>query len=138
MMTGSKTWPGPSSRGGNSASSHYPVPRLAGESGYAVLLVFAMASMVALTLYQQLPRAAFEAQREKEQLLINHGEQYKRGVQLYVRKMGRYPANLSDLDNTQNIRFLRKHYFDPMTGKEEWRLLHMGPNGKLIDSKIES
>ena len=51
--------------------------------------------------------------------------------------MGRYPAKMEDLDNTQNIRFLRKHYIDPMTGKEEWRLLHMGPNGKLIDSKIE-
>jgi hypothetical protein len=108
------------------------------ESGYAVLLVFAMASIVAIGLYQQLPRAAFEAQREKEQLLIMHGEQYKRGIQLYVRKMGRYPAKIEDLDNTQNIRFLRKHFLDPMTGKDEWRLLHMGPAGKLIDSKIES
>ena len=108
------------------------------ESGYVLLYVFAMASIVAVGLYQQLPRAAFEAQREKEQLLINHGEQYKRSIQLYVRKMGRYPAKIEDLDNTQNIRFLRKHFFDPMTGKEEWRLLHMGPAGKLIDSKIES
>ncbi len=55
---------------------------------------------------------------------------------MYVRR-GRYPAKMEDLDNTQNIRFLRKHYIDPMTGKEEWRLLHMGPNGKLIDSKIK-
>ncbi len=108
------------------------------QSGYAMLLVFAMSAIVAIGLYQQLPRAAFEAQRTKEQLLIDHGEQYRRAVQLYCRKMGRYPAKMEDLDNTQNLRFLRKHYIDPMTGKEEWRLLHMGPNGKLIDSKIEA
>jgi hypothetical protein len=102
-----------------------------------LLYVFAAASILAIGLYEQLPRAAFEAQREKEALIIHHGEQYKRGVQLYVRKFGRYPAKMEDLDNTQNIRFLRKHYIDPMTGKEEWRLLHMGPNGKLIDSKIK-
>jgi hypothetical protein len=103
-----------------------------------MLLVFALAAILAIGLYQQLPRIAFEAQREKEQLLIDHGEQYIRGVQLYVRKMGRYPAKMEDLDNTQNIRFLRKHYIDPMTGKDEWRLLHMGPAGKLIDSKIQT
>jgi hypothetical protein len=108
------------------------------ESGYAMLLVFALAACVAITLYQQLPRAAFEAQREKESLCIDHGEQYKRAVQLYVRKFGRYPAKMEDLDNTSQVRFLRKHYFDPLTGKEEWRLLHMGNNGKLIDSKIDS
>jgi hypothetical protein len=102
-----------------------------------LLFVLALSAILAITLYQQLPRAAFEAQREKESLLINHGEQYKRAIQLYVRKMGRYPAKMEDLDNTQNIRFLRKHYIDPMTGKDEWRLLHMGPNGKLIDSKIK-
>jgi hypothetical protein len=107
------------------------------QSGFAMLFVFVLAAIIAIGLYEQLPRAAFEAQREKEQLLIDHGEQYIRGVQLYVRKLGKYPAKIEDLDNTQNIRFLRKHYIDPMTGKDEWRLLHMGPAGKLIDSKIK-
>ena len=108
------------------------------ESGYAMLFVFALSAIIAIGLYEQLPRAAFEAQREKELLLIDHGKQYMRGVQLYVRKLGRYPAKIEDLDNTQNIRFLRRHFIDPMTGKDEWRLLHMGPAGKLIDSKIET
>ena len=118
--------------------SHIRRPRRDPEAGYAMLLVFAMSAMLAISLYQQLPRAAFEAQREKESLLIDHGEQYRRAVQLYCRKMGRYPAKMEDLDNTQGIRFLRKHYIDPMTHKDEWRLLHMGPAGKLIDSKIEA
>ena len=33
------------------------------QGGYAVLLVFAMAATVAISLYLELPRAAFEAQR---------------------------------------------------------------------------
>ena len=107
------------------------------ESGYAMLLVFAMSAMIAVGLYMQLPRAAFEAQREKEQLLIDHGEQYKRAIQLYYRKFSRYPAKMEDLENTGNIRFLRRRFIDPMTGKDEWRLVHMGPGGQLTDSLIK-
>jgi hypothetical protein len=102
-----------------------------------MLLVFAMSAAIAIGLYMQLPRAAFESQREKEQLLIDHGEQYKRAIQLYYRKFSRYPAKLEDLENTGNIRFLRRRFIDPMTGKDEWRLVHMGPGGQLVDSLIK-
>jgi hypothetical protein len=106
------------------------------QSGYALLFILMMAATIAVMLYMQLPRVAFEAQRDKEQLLIDRGEQYKRGIQLYVRKFNRFPADMQALENTQNIRFLRKQYVDPMTGKSEWRLIHVGPNGALIDSKV--
>ena len=106
------------------------------ESGFALLFVFAMASIVAIMLYMQLPRVAFEAQRDKEQLLIDRGEQYSRAIKLYVRKFNRFPADLDALDNTQNIRFLRHHYIDPMTGKSEWRLIHVGPGGVFTDSLL--
>ena len=36
-----------------------------GERGYALLLVFLMAAVIALMLYQQLPRVAFESERAK-------------------------------------------------------------------------
>jgi type II secretory pathway pseudopilin PulG len=106
------------------------------ESGFALLFVFAMAAAVAFLFYRELPRIAFERQREKEQLLIERGEQYKRAIQLYVRKFNRYPAQLSDLEKTNNIRFLRRRYKDPMTGKDEWRLIHIGPGGVLTDSVL--
>ena len=101
------------------------------EAGAAVLMIYSMAAIVAIMLFMQLPRVAFEAQREKEQLLIDHGEQYKRAIQLYVRKFNRYPADFDALDNTQNLRFLRHKYKDPMTGKDDWRLIHVGSRRRL-------
>ncbi len=108
--------------------------RRTAESGFAMLLVFAMAAAVGILLYTELPRAAFEAQRHREQLLIDRGEQYQRAIQLYFRKTRQFPANLEQLENTNNFRFLRRRYKDPVTGKDEWRLIHIGPGGMLTDS----
>jgi hypothetical protein len=106
------------------------------ESGFAVLFVYAMAATVAIMLYMELPRVAFEAQRDKEQLLIDRGEQYSRAVTLFVRKFNRYPADFDALQSTQNLRFLRHKYVDPMTGKDDWRLIHVGPGGVFTDSLV--
>jgi hypothetical protein len=35
------------------------------------------------------------------------------------------------------MRFLRHKFKDPFTGKDEWRLLHAGPGGMIIDSKVK-
>ncbi len=110
-------------------------PKSPGESGYAMLLVFLVAAVIALSLYNELPRVAFEAQRAKEQLLIERGEEYKRAIQLFVRKVGRYPATIEELESLNNTRFLRKRYLDPMTGKEKWRLIHIN-GGVLTDSIV--
>ena len=99
------------------------------ERGFAMLLLFVMAAAVAITLYMEMPRVAFEAQRDKEQLLIERGEQYSRAIALYVRKWKKYPATIEELESTNQIRFLRRRYIDPMTGKSEWRLVHIGAGG---------
>src|SRR6202008_3778306 len=91
------------------------------ESGFAMLLVFLMAAVIAISLYIQIPRVAFEAQRQKEQLLMERGEQYKRAIQLFVRANGKYPTKIDDLENFNNRRFLRHRFKDPITGKDEWR-----------------
>ena len=83
----------------------------------------------------ELPRVAMQAQRDKEQALIDRGEQYKRAIQLFVAKAKRYPADIKELESFQNQRFLRQRYIDPMTGKDEWRLIHI-QNGILTDSKV--
>jgi hypothetical protein len=94
-----------------------------------------MAALVAITLYVELPRLAMQAQRDKEQTLIDRGEQYKRAIQLFFAKAKRYPGDIKELESFQNQRFLRHRYVDPMTGKDEWRLIHI-QNGILTDSKL--
>jgi hypothetical protein len=95
-----------------------------------------MAAAVAILIYLEIPRVAFERQRDKEALLIDRGEQYARAIELYARKMNKYPQTLDDLEHAQTVRFLRRRYKDPMTGKDEWRLVHMGTNGQYLDSKV--
>ena len=104
------------------------------DAGFAMLLVFLMAAVVAIMLYMEIPRIAFETQRQKEQMLIERGQQYKRAIQLFLRANNntRWPASLDDLESFNGRRFLRRRYKDPMTGKE-WRLVHI-QNGVLTDS----
>src|ERR1039457_5445281 len=113
----------------------HPLSRRKNQRGFALLLVFLMASIVAILLYMELPRVAMQAQRDKEEMLIDRGEQYKRAIQLFVNKAKRYPGDIKDLENFQNQRFLRQRYADPLTGKDEWRLIHI-QNGMLTDSKL--
>ena len=108
------------------------------ESGFAMLLVFLMAACVAIMLYMELPRVAFEAERQREVLLVDRGNQFKRAIQVFVtdkvnNPSHRYPASLDELENFNNHRYLRRRYVDPMTGKDEWRLVHIN-GGVLTDS----
>ena len=105
------------------------------DSGYALLLILLLAALVAISLYKEIPRIAFESQRQKEQLLMERGEQYKRAVQMFVSANKRWPAKIEDLENMNNRRYLRRRYKDPMTGKDEWRMIHIA-NGILTDSKV--
>ena len=40
------------------------------QSGFAILFIFLTASIVAITLYLEIPRIAMQTQRDKEQTLI--------------------------------------------------------------------
>ena len=104
------------------------------EGGFALLLVFLMAAIVALMLYQQLPRVAFENERDKEQLLIDRGEQYTRAIRLYYLANNRqYPTSIDDLEKREK-RFLRRRYVDPFTGKDDWRIVHT--NGVFLTDSL--
>jgi hypothetical protein len=106
------------------------------EGGYALLLVFALAAAVAVKFYLEIPRVAFEAQRNKEGMLVERGEQFIRAIRLYYRKNQKWPQNLDELEKSQETRYLRKRYKDPMTGEDEWRLVHVDGAGQFTDSLV--
>jgi len=106
------------------------------DAGFAMLFVFLLAGCIAISLYMELPRVVFEAQRSREQVLIDRGEQYQRAIQLYFRRFRVYPPNMEALESTNNIRFLRRRYKDPMTGEDEWRVIRGMPNGVFLDSLV--
>lgn len=106
-----------------------------GESGYALLLVFLMAAILAISLYSELPRVAFQSQRHQEQLLMERGMQYMRAIQVYQQVNKGWPRSVDDIETFQTRHFLRHKYIDPMTGKDEWRLIHTS-GVALTDSLI--
>ncbi len=88
--------------------------------------VLVLVAMMLIALAVAAPRVASDLQRDKEDELMHRGLQYAHAIRLYYKKFGRYPSNLDQLEKTNEIRFLRKRYKDPVTGKDEWRLIHFG------------
>jgi type II secretory pathway pseudopilin PulG len=82
--------------------------------------------VMAIGLTAVAPAMAQRVRREREIELIHRGKQYVRAIRLFYRKFGRYPVRLEELEQTNNIRFLRKRYKDPMTVGGDWRLIHYG------------
>jgi integrin beta 8 len=107
-----------------------------GERGFALLVVMLLAAAIAFGLYTQVPRFAFESMRQREQLLMDRGNQYKRAIAVFYAVNKHFPARIEDLENTNDRRFLRRRYKDPMTGSDEWRIIHT--NGTtLTDSLVQ-
>jgi hypothetical protein len=93
----------------------------------ALLLIVALMFIAAMAI---VPEIKFEIQHDREDEMIHRGVQYSRAIRAYYKKFGRYPTRLEDLDNTNNLRFLRKRYKDPVNCKngkcEDFKLLHFG------------
>src|ERR1700733_9377715 len=96
------------------------------EQGSMLLGLVVAIFLILLVLGIAAPKVAQELRREREVEAMHRGNQYVRAIQLYYRKMGHYPGSLEQLEKTNNIRFLRQRYVDPMTGKADWRLIKQG------------
>jgi type II secretory pathway pseudopilin PulG len=98
------------------------------EEGYVLVAVVFMTVILVLSLAVAIPRIRESIQRDREIETMQRGKQYIRAVQLYYRKFNAYPPNVDALVKTNNIRFLRKKYVDPTTGKDEWKPVLFGQN----------
>lgn len=96
------------------------------EQGFLLIGLLFMAALILIVLAVAAPRYAKELQREREVETVHRGDQYVRAIQLYYRKFGSYPVSVDQLVKTNDVRFLRRKYIDPMTGKDDWRIIHLG------------
>jgi type II secretory pathway pseudopilin PulG len=99
-----------------------------GEDGYALLLLLLTMALMIIFAGALASSIAFDIKRDREEEMIHRGVQYSRAIRAYYKKLGRYPTKLEDLESTNNMRFLRKRYKDPITGKD-FKLLHFGDPG---------
>jgi len=96
------------------------------EAGYVLLAVIFLCVILLISLAIAAPKIAMSIQRDKELETVHRGEQYKRAIKLYYQKFGRYPTTIDQLVETNQIRFLRKKYTDPLTGKDDWKPVYFG------------
>jgi type II secretory pathway pseudopilin PulG len=96
------------------------------EEGYILIWVIFLLVIFTIAMSVAAPRVAREIQLDRERETMARGKQYRRAVQLYYRKFNNYPPSLDALVKTTEIRFLRKKYIDPMTGKSDWIPIQWG------------
>jgi type II secretory pathway pseudopilin PulG len=104
----------------------HEIPRTGGEEGFVLLAGLFLVALILIALAVAAPKVAMSLRRDKELELVHRGEQYKRAIKMYYRKFGSYPANIDQLMNTNQVRFLRKRYTDPFTGKDDWKVIYFG------------
>jgi len=98
----------------------------AGEQGFLLLGLVVAIFLILLALSVAAPTVAHEMRREREVETVRRGNAYVRAIEVYYRKVGSYPGSIEQLEKTNNMRFLRKRYVDPLTGKDDWRLIRLG------------
>ena len=102
--------------------------------GYTYLTVLFVVAMLAsgLAVIGEMWHTA--ATREREAELLHIGNEYRKAIErYYLAGTGQYPRSLADLlkDPRQpgTVRHLRRLYPDPVTGKDEWRLVRAPTGG---------
>lgn len=94
------------------------------ERGYVLLVLLLSLALLSIGLTVLVQGIDFEIKRDREEELIHRGVQYSRGVRRFIKAFGRYPNSIEELENTNNIRCLRRRYKDPITGKD-FKILHL-------------
>src|SRR6202140_3821092 len=97
-----------------------------GQDGYALLTLLLVMALMMIFAGAIVPSITFDIKRDREEEMIHRGVQYSRAIRAYYKKFGRYPTKLEDLESTNNQRFLRKRYKDPINKNQDFRLLHFG------------
>jgi type II secretory pathway pseudopilin PulG len=105
----------------------------AGEQGYMLLGLMVAIAIILLMLGVAASKAAFSIRRDREVETVRRGNQYVRAIrEFYLKNGSHYPGSIEQLEKTNNVRFLRQRYIDPITGKDDWRLIVVGQNQTTV------
>jgi type II secretory pathway pseudopilin PulG len=100
------------------------------EAGYVLMTVLLTVALMIIFTAAILPTIKYQIENDREEEMIHRGVQYARAIRAYYKKFGRYPMKIEDLENTSNLRFLRRRYKDPTNCKngkcEDFKLLYYG------------
>src|ERR1700716_692573 len=94
------------------------------QRGYMLITLMLALALIAIGLLTILPEIGQQIRRDREEEMRHRGTAYMRAIQHFYKKFGRYPMRVEELENTNNLRFLRKRYKDPInkdpaTGQEK-------------------
>lgn len=108
------------------------------EEGHVLLVLMVFSTLLIISLGAAIPSTLQMGQREREEELLFRGKQYIQAIKLFFDQFGRYPTTVKELIITDNMRFLRQAYKDPMTQNGKWRFIHADSSGKVVDSLTSS
>jgi type II secretory pathway pseudopilin PulG len=120
-----------------SVVSNYPITKLPNhkiqrrQCGYVLLVLLLFVALLSIGFLAAVRSLEFQVRRDREEEMVHRGVQYSRAIKAFYKKFGRYPTRIEDLESTNNLRFLRRRYKDPMnrdkkTGKEkDFKFLHL-------------
>jgi type II secretory pathway pseudopilin PulG len=109
-------------------SKTFPIAKAANRSrGYILITLMLFMTLIAMAALAVLPNIVQQIQRDREEEMVHRGTEYMRAIKKYYKKFGRYPARVEELENTNQQRFLRKRYKDPIAkGDKEFKLIRQG------------
>jgi|ERR1700674_667132 len=112
------------------------------QRGYMLITLMLALALITIAMLTVLPEIGQQLRRDREEEMRHRGTAYMRAIQHFYKKFGRYPMRVEELESTNNLRFLRKRYKDPInrdpaTGQEkDFKLLHQTDitlnNGPLL------
>jgi type II secretory pathway pseudopilin PulG len=104
----------------------------ADDEGYMLLGLIVAIALLLLWLGVAATNVAFAIRREREVETARRADQYLRAIRLYYKKFGHYPGSIDQLEKSNNIRFLRRKWEDPLTKTTDWRLISVGQNKTTV------
>ena len=103
-----------------------------GDEGYVLLAVLVLVFLMLLALSVAAPKVAMQLKHDQELETQNRAKQYVRAIRMFHKKTGNYPTSIEQLEKTNNQRYLRQRYLDPLTGKDDWKLIQVGQNKTTV------